>query len=202
MFPSSRAPVVPSFLSVFSNPSGRAPAEAAAYTGALLQLLGDRDPLAVLDELLPALGPLLAGLTQDELRRPEAAGRWSILHVLEHLADQETVDAFRFRVVVAEDEPPLQGYDQDRWARRLRYGVGGVEPVLAELAALRGRTLRLLRALSPEELTRVGHHAERGPESVAHILRLKAGHDLVHRRQIARIRAALGRPVPESRPAP
>jgi hypothetical protein len=108
------------------------------------------------------------------------------------LADQETVNAFRFRVVVAEDEPPIQGYDQDRWAARLRYGTAAPRTILAELVGLRARNLRLLRALSPDELRRVGHHQERGPESVEHILRLNAGHDIVHRRQIARIRTSLG----------
>lgn len=187
--------------SPFSNPAGRAREAAAAYAAALAGLVGERDPLAILAELPTALDRLVAGLSDAELRRPEAPGKWSALDVLEHLADQETVDAFRFRTVVAEDEPPLQGYDQDRWAARLHYGAGGAEVVLAELAALRGRTLRLLRALDPAELTRVGHHVERGPESVAHIMLLKAGHDLVHRRQLARIRVALGKAAGELHPA-
>jgi hypothetical protein len=184
-------------MSVFSNPSGRAPAAATAYTRALLDLLGDREPLAVLDELAPALRRLRDGLSDAELRQPEAPGKWSVLQVLDHLADQEVVNAFRFRSVVAEDEPPLQGYDQDRWAARLRYGGAPADVVLGELASLRRRTARLLRSLSPEELERVGHHTERGPESVGYIMRLIAGHDLVHRRQIARIRAALGKPASE-----
>jgi hypothetical protein len=39
----------------------------------------------------------------------------------------------------------------------------------------------------------VGIHSERGEESVDHGLLLLAGHDLVHRRQIERIRRAIGR---------
>jgi hypothetical protein len=35
-------------------------------------------------------------------------------------------------------------------------------------------------------------HSERGDESVAKMMRLYAGHDLVHRRQMRRIRAAIG----------
>lgn len=179
--------------SPFSNPVGRARDVAAAYTAALLALVGDRDPFAILAELPAALPPLVDGLTDAELGRPEAPGKWSIAQVLDHLADQETVNAFRFRVVVAEDEPPIQGYDQDRWAARLRYGNAAPRTILSELVGLRARNLRLLRALGPDELRRVGHHQERGPESVEHILRLNAGHDIVHRRQIARIRTSLGR---------
>jgi len=185
-------------MSVFSNPSGRARDAAAAYTSALLALVGDRDPLAILAELPAALPRLVAGLSDADLRRPEAPGKWSVLQVVDHLADQETVNAFRYRMIVAEDEPPIQGYDQDRWAARLRYGAADPATLVAELAAQRGRTLRLLRSLAPDELRRVGRHQERGPESVEYIMRLNAGHDFVHRRQIARIRAGFGKPVAEA----
>ncbi|HVE80446.1 MAG TPA: DinB family protein [Gemmatimonadaceae bacterium] len=181
--------------SPFSNPAGGAAEAAGGYTAALLDLLGDRDPLAVQAELVPALRRLSAGLSDGELRRPERPGKWSVMEVVEHLADQELVNGYRIRSVVAEDEPELRGYDQDRWAARLRYGAADLETVMSELAALRGRNLRLLRALPPAELERAGLHSERGPETVRRIMLLTAGHDLLHRRQIERIRSAIGRPV-------
>jgi hypothetical protein len=185
-------------VSVFSNRAGRSPEQAVAYARAVLALLGDRDPLAVLDGLMPALRGLVADLSEADLRRPEAPGKWSIAQVVDHLADEELVDAYRYRSVVAEDEPPLRGWDQDRWMARLRTGAADLDTMLAELAALRGRNLRLLRTLTPAELQRVGRHVERGPESVALIMRLHAGHDLVHRRQIARIRASFGKLPPDN----
>jgi len=178
-------------MSVFSNPAGRAPAAATRYVESLLALLGDRDPIAVQRELVPALRRLLDGLDDAALRRPEASGKWSIAQVVEHLTDQEIVNAFRIRSTVAEDEPELRGYDQDRWASRLRYGAAPFAEVLDELEAVRRRNLRLYAALTPEEMQRFGRHAERGAERVDHLLRLTAGHDLVHRRQIERIRERL-----------
>ena len=41
----------------FSNPAGNAAGAAAAYVRALLDLLGPRDPLVVMRELLPWLEP-------------------------------------------------------------------------------------------------------------------------------------------------
>ncbi|MCU1349841.1 MAG: hypothetical protein JWO56_2871, partial [Acidobacteria bacterium] len=38
---------------------------------------------------------------------------------------------------------------------------------------------------------RSGLHSERGEESLDHMARLTAGHDVVHRRQLERIRAAV-----------
>ncbi|HZM17638.1 MAG TPA: DinB family protein [Candidatus Krumholzibacteria bacterium] len=180
-------------MSVFTNPAGRAADAAAKYTQALLELLGERDPLAVLRELPVALRAAIDGLSAAELARPEVPGKWSIQHVVDHLTDQETVAAYRWRSVIAEDEPELRGYDQDRWAARLRYGAAPAATVLAELETLRRRNLRLLEALDDAEFERVGQHTERGPESVLRIMQLTAGHDLVHRRQIARILKALGK---------
>jgi hypothetical protein len=182
-------------MSVFSNSVGLAGQAAEDYISALLELLGDRDPLSVQRELMPALRQLVHGLTEDQLRRPEAPGKWSILQVLEHLTDQELVNAFRLRSIVAEEEPALRGYDQDRWAARLRYGATSVAEVLGELEALRRRNLRLLGSLTEEELDRVGQHSERGRESVRRMRALTAAHDLVHRRQIERIRTGLGEPA-------
>ena len=108
-------------MSEFSNPTQRSKEAAVAYTSALERLLDGRDPLAVQRELVTSVRALLTGLIQAELQRPEAPGKWSILHVLDHLTDQEIVNAFRLRSVVAEDEPPLRGYDQDRWAKTLDY---------------------------------------------------------------------------------
>ncbi len=175
-------------MSKFSNRASRAPGASAQYVADLLALLGDQDPLEVQRALVRELRQLVAGLDDAQLRRPEAPGKWSILQVLDHLADQELVTSYRYRSVIAEDEPPLRGYDQDRWAERLRYGTADAATILAELDALRGRNLRLLGSLSAAELDRAGIHAERGRESVRQLCRLMAGHDLVHRAQIARIR--------------
>ena len=171
------------------------PDEVRAYVSRLTDALADRDPLSVMAELPSALRTLTAGLSEDMMRRPEGPGKWSVIQVLEHLADHEIINAFRLRSTIAEDAPALRGYDQTKWVGRLHYGEADAETVLRELEAARGRTLRLLRALGPAELERVGMHEERGPESIRLNMALTAGHDFVHRRQIARIRAAIGMAV-------
>jgi len=181
--------------SVFSNTGGAVDATTAApaYTRALLDLLGNQNPLEVLSVQGFEIARLTRGLTTEELRRPEASGKWSVLQVLDHLTDAEMVSGARLRYILAEDNPIIVGYDQDRWAVQLRYGTADLESLLSELAAFRSRTLRLLRDLTPAELERVGQHTERGPESVGHMMKLMAAHDLVHRRQLARIRGAFGK---------
>lgn len=169
----------------------------AGYVRRVHAALGDRDPLEVMAELPVALRALTAGLTDEELRKPEGPGKWAAIQVVEHLADHEIINAFRIRSTIAEDEPRLRGYDQSRWIARLHYGEAELETVLHEIEVARGRTVRLLRALAPGDFERVGMHAERGPESLRANLMMTAGHDILHRRQLVRIRTAIGAPAPE-----
>ncbi len=176
----------------FSNPAGNASAAAGGYVRALLDLLGPQDPLQVMAELLPWLEARLSGISEPALRKPEAPGKWSVAHVVQHLADSDLVAGYRIRMVVAENSPPLQGYDQDRWAREFQYDEVPVAAALDQLRSLRTANLRLWSRLTPDQLQRAGIHSERGPESARHILRLMGAHDLVHRRQIDRILASAG----------
>ena len=175
----------------FSNPAGRAAGAAAAYVRALLDLLGPRDPVVVMEELLPWLEDRLRGVFEARLRQPETTGKWSVLEVIQHLADSDLVAGFRIRMMLSEDRPPLPGYDQDRWAREFRYRDVSLDQALGQLRGLRIANLYLWSHLSPSQLERVGLHSERGTESVGFLLGLMGAHDLVHRRQIDRILAAV-----------
>jgi uncharacterized damage-inducible protein DinB len=178
-------------MSVFTNPASRSKEQAAAYTAAVLDLVGDREPMSVLTETATAVKRAVSGLSDAQLLQPESAGKWSIRHVLQHLADSELVWGWRLRLVLAQDRPALTGYDQDAWAARLHYDTARPEDALAEFAVLRRANLRLLAQTPEPGFDRVGVHTERGDESVRHMMRLYAGHDLLHLRQIERIRGAV-----------
>ena len=106
-------------MSVFSNPASRSAADASAYIEALLGLLGPSDPLEVLEKTPAALRTSREGLSEREVAMAEAPGKWSVRHVLRHMADSEVVWGWRLRLVLAQDRPVLTGYDQDLWADRL-----------------------------------------------------------------------------------
>lgn len=178
-------------MSVFSNPASGAKGAANQYIDAVLKQLGNRDPMEVLKELPEFLESVVVGLSERQIRTPEAAGKWSVVEVLQHLADSEMVWCWRLRMIVAHDRPQITGYDQDLWAKRLNYAKADPEEALAQIRILRKANLRLLDSLNAEDLKRFGVHVERGEESVEHMIRLYAGHDLVHRNQTSRIKAGL-----------
>lgn len=178
-------------MSVFTNPASSTKEEVDAYINALLGLVGDDDPMNVLSGTSQAASSAIAGLSRDEMATAEAPGKWSIAQVLQHLADSEVVLAWRLRMILAHDQPSIQGYDQDLWASRLKYDSVDPKEALADFTAFRRANLRLLAKSSAEERSRYGIHAERGKETVAHIMKLYSGHDRLHLAQIERVKQAV-----------
>lgn len=178
-------------MSVFTNPAARSAADAGAYVEAVLGLLGEQDPLAVLRDTGDRLEAACRDQPPARLRAREAPGKWSVAQVLRHLADSELVWGWRLRMVLAQDRPAITGYDQDLWAERLGYRDADPEESLELFRVLRRAHLVLLDRATREDLVRAGIHAERGEETVAHMIRLYAGHDILHLNQVDRILRAI-----------
>jgi hypothetical protein len=178
-------------MSVFTNLASSSKEQASAYIAAVLELVGNQDPRELLERTPEALSARISGLDSRQLSEPEAPAKWGMKQVIQHLADSELVWGFRLRMVLAQDRPLLTGYDQDLWAAHLGYDEVDARQALDDFTVLRRANLRLLARLTPDDRRRVGIHAERGEESVEHMMRLYAGHDLLHLRQLERIRQAV-----------
>lgn len=136
-----------------------------------------------------AVTDALAGITARELDAHEAPGEWSPRQVVHHLADSEMTSAIRLRRLLVEDRPAIDGYDQDAFARVLRYD----RPIAASLALfghVRAATAELLDRLTDADWSRAGTHAESGRYSVEDWLGIYAAHAHDHADQIRRARAA------------
>jgi|SRR5690349_20215417 len=124
-----------------------------------------------------------AGLGDDELDRRPAPGEWTAREVIHHLADAETRSAIRLRQLLAEDDPVIQGYDEESYARALHYD----RPIAASLdllRAVRASTVELLERLTDADFARAGTHTESGPYSVDTWLELYAAHAHEHAAQL------------------
>ena len=177
-------------MSRFTNPFAAANDVADLYIHSVLKLVGDQDPVEILQDLPTQLDRLANEFSIPFWSQPETQGGWSASVVVQHLADSEVVWAWRLRQIVASDRPAIVGYDQDRWAEDLNYSRVPLDLSLAQIRVLRESNLWLLENLSIEQRQRVGVHSERGEETVESMVRLYAGHDLVHRNQIRRVLVA------------
>jgi hypothetical protein len=160
---------------------------AAAYTARILGYLGDRDAIATMEGTPAALAGLVANADDARLARKPAPGKWSVREIIAHLADAELVMGYRLRRVLDENGVTIDAYDQARWAAAGRYEQVPLANSLSRIQAERAANVRLLRGLRPEQMAQYGMHSERGKETITHMSRMWAGHDLNHRRQIEAI---------------
>jgi uncharacterized damage-inducible protein DinB len=160
------------------------------YIDRILSNVGEADPWEVLVSTPGRLRQLVTGRSPAELERRPAPDRWSVGQILAHLADTELVTGWRLRTILATSGVALQSFDQNVWAKSFKYETVPVADSLDLFEANRRGNLRLLGAADALALERFGMHQERGRETVAHLIRLNAGHDLNHLKQVEALLAS------------
>jgi hypothetical protein len=170
------------------RPIGAKPAETPQeYTRRILGYAEGKDPLAVLEATADRLRTIVRTTAPAVLRRQPAPGKWSAAQIITHLADAEIVASYRLRMIIAHDGVAIQAFDQDEWATNLAYEAADPNESVELFDVTRRANLSLLRRIDPRLHDNYGMHSERGRESVSHLIRLYAGHDLNHLGQLERI---------------
>jgi len=157
------------------------------YTQRILGHMNGKEPLRVQQETPKKLHKLVKPLTRAQLTRRPEPNKWSIAEILAHLADAELVGSWRMRFIIGNNAAPIQAFDQDVWAETFDYAHRDPKLSLETFRVLRENNLRMLKALPKELWENYGMHQERGKETIAHIVRMFAGHDLNHLGQIEKI---------------
>jgi len=135
----------------------------------------------------------LAGASDRELTFAEPKpGGWTPAQVATHLMDTEVVYSLRFRKLLAEEDPTLPAFDQNRWAEALLAGRQ-LNDVLQTYQRLRKQNLGLRRAAPAGTLDSAGIHPQCGRLTLRDHLIHMADHDSRHAAQIRRIRDAYAR---------
>lgn len=157
------------------------------YTQRLLSYGNGKDPIRLQQAAPAKLASLIKGKTKKQLVRRPQADKWSVAEIMAHLADAEVAIAWRIRQILSNNAVSIQAYDQDRWATTFDYASRDPRQSLANFRALRDANLLLLKSVPRKLWDNYGIHQERGNESVSHIVRMVAGHDINHLRQIEAI---------------
>jgi DinB superfamily len=157
------------------------------YTQRLFSYVESRDPLRLQQAAPKKLAALIRGKTRKQLSRRPAPDTWSIAEIMAHLADAELAISWRLRQVLSNNAIPIQAYDQDLWARTFDYSRRDPRQSLNTFRVLREANLALLKSVPRKLWDNYGIHQERGNETVSHVMRMVAGHDLNHLRQVEAI---------------
>lgn len=131
----------------------------------------------------------LEGITDAEMDAREGPGEWSPRQIVHHLADSEMMSATRLRRLLVEDNPVIQGYDQEAFACSLPYDLP-IDGSLAVFKSVREANAPILRRITHEDWRRSGTNSDSGPYGTERWLEILAVHAHEHADQLRRARAA------------
>lgn len=150
------------------------------------------DPSALIDRLDPtphALEALLAELPDADAQWKPPSGAWSIVEVVNHMADEDAED-FRARLerTLRDPEEAWPGIDPEGSVRERRHNEKDLRPSIERFGRERRESMRWLRSLDLGAIdwAVAHHHPKFGPISAGALLASWAAHDALHLRQIAK----------------
>ena len=164
---------------------------AEQYIQRILGNVEGQDAVKVQKSTPQRLKKAIQGLTPRQLKWKPEPGKWSIAEVLAHLADAEIVGSWRMRLIAGASGTTVQPYDQDVWASMFCYAERDAKQSLEVFRVLRENNLAMLKNLPKEAWEHYGMHQERGKETMAHVVRMFAGHDVNHVKQVEALAAQL-----------
>ncbi len=128
----------------------------------------------------------LAGVPRKLLMWRPAPGKWSIHEIVCHMRDAERDGyLYRYRKILAEENPIFPDVDGDKLALERQYGRLNLREVVRDWRAARKEVLAVLKKVKGEQWQRTGTHASLGPMSLETILQRQAlGNDEAHLGQI------------------
>ncbi len=134
-----------------------------------------------------ALPGVVSGVSREDARWKPGAGDWSIVEIVNHLADEEVED-FRTRLDLTLHHPgeawPV--IDPVRAAGQRRYLERELDESVQRFVNERTESVRWLRMLFPPDWTTSYDHPSLGLIAAGSLLGSWAAHDALHLRQIAR----------------
>jgi len=157
--------------------------DAQSYKNRLNGYVGDKDPIQILS-LTPELLQQIVRESDPKKFHEAVPGKWSPAQVLAHFVEGELVSAYRFRIIANDPGKPIQAYDPDQWVKNANYLVQDPKRAVEAFQVIRRMNLSFINSLPDESLDAYGIHSERGKETIKDLLRLMAGHDLNHLKQL------------------
>jgi hypothetical protein len=131
--------------------------------------------------------------------RSYAPGKWDMRRFLLHLADSESVYLDRLRRLVADEQPLLWVFDENRWTDRLHPEQRSLRVAADLFRANREAVIELCRLSPPTAWARAGVHNLDGRRTFEEVAAKIWRHNAHHLGQLAAI--ADGRPWQPTAPS-
>ncbi len=126
----------------------KTPAYAWSYTNKLEQ----DDLIQALVDTLEQTSLVVGALPAEKEDYAYAEGKWTVKQLLEHILDTERILAYRALRFSRRDDTPLEGFDEDNYAKYSNAANRSLAAVLQEYIAVRTSTILLYKSMTEEML--------------------------------------------------
>lgn len=132
---------------------------------------------------------LLTAIPEEQYRWRTAPEKWNLLEIVCHLHDEEIED-FRTRVRLVLEDPnqPLPTFNPVAWVTERQYAEKDYDEALQKLITERKASITWLKSLENLSWENIYQHPKMGPVSAKFFLANWLGHDLLHIRQITKLK--------------
>lgn len=132
---------------------------------------------------------LLQDVPRQEYLWSQESGKWTLLEIICHIRDEEIED-FRTRVEYVLRDPvlTLPSIDPVGWVHERKYIEQDYDTVLNSFINEREISIKWLKSLKDPKWDNIYQHPKLGPMSAKLLLSNWLAHDLLHIRQIIKLR--------------
>ncbi|HMV41431.1 MAG TPA: DinB family protein [Leptospiraceae bacterium] len=138
-----------------------------------------------------------SNLRREDLLAAPGPGLWSITEVILHIVDCDLVFSDRIKRVIAEENPNLMAFDENKWKENLSYKPENISAAVRLFAANREYISQILQTIKEEDLERTGMHSQAGAMTLKTIIEKANSHFDHHIKFLYAKRANIGKSVHE-----
>jgi len=141
------------------------------------------DAVQILRKTPDTLRELLDGVSGEAFNQRKGK-EWSARQLMIHFIDTEILMGYRWRLMMAEQEPAITPVDQDLWNNTFQYGDLDATQLIRAFTPIRRVNVEMLETVDPALFDKKAKHPEFGAITVRMYVPHIAGHDLNHLQQI------------------
>ena len=138
-----------------------------------------------------------SNLKREDLLATPGPGLWSLTEVILHIVDCDLVFSDRIKRVIAEENPTLMAFDENKWKENLAYKPENVSASVRLFSANREYIAQILNSISEQDLQRTGIHSQAGTLTLQQLIEKANWHFDHHVKFLYGKRANIGKPVNE-----
>lgn len=123
-------------------------------------------------------------IAPEAMNVSSAPDQWSPAFVIHHMADAELQFGVRFANALAEDNPAIVPFDEEKFPIGLKYAQRNPQISLSAFEAAHNLNYEILKNASAEDWNRTSVHPEKGQVHLTSLVKLCGGHIGAHIEQL------------------